>query len=125
MERLDECNRVELLKDTNARLGQFFTRFEGRAVSGSDQEVEALRQLERLLQRAGALLHTDLKRAAGADLLSEVDHYRQNLLRLRAQLDAMQSSTLEARERLISRDKHLQSLRDWCAATRSTRAATS
>ena len=56
MGRLDTNERLELLRRANAQLRQFFERFSGAPVLGTDEEVEALLQVERSLQSVGALL---------------------------------------------------------------------
>ena len=120
MGRLDTSERLELLRRANARLRQFFERFSGAPVLGTDEEVEALLQVERSLQSIGALLGEGrLQKSDDSETREEVFRYRANLVRLRDELATMQQSAAGCRARLDSRQKHLHAAQAWCAASRT------
>jgi hypothetical protein len=120
MERLDDNAALELLRRANARFGQFFRRFSGAPVLGSEEEVSALRQMEQTLQSVGALLDGRLQESSDSTLRQELARYRENLIQLRGELAAMQQSADGCRARLHSRQKHLHAAKAWCAASRAT-----
>jgi hypothetical protein len=112
---------VELLRNANETLQRFLAEFAGEAVHGTGKEVTAMLQLERTLQSVGRLLKSDLQASPDAELSDEIAHYRDNLLHLRQELSAMQSSASNCRAQLFTREGHLHAARAWCAATRATR----
>lgn len=120
MERLDEFDRLQSLRRANERFGRFFARFSGAPVLGTDEEVEALRQVESSLQSVGALLDGRLQSSRTVQVRDEIARYRVNLLRLRHELAVMQSAASDCRTRLLDRQKHLRAAQAWCAASRGT-----
>jgi len=120
MERLDEYDALLILQHANERLGRFFARFSGAPVLGTDEEVEALLQVENTLRAVGQLLNGRLQNNALPAMRDQLASYRANLLRLRQELAAMQSATLSCRARLVAREKHLHAAKAWCAASRAT-----
>ncbi len=111
MERIDEQASLVLLRRANERFRGFFARFSGAPVLGTDEEVEALLQVEQTLQSVGAFLDGRLQRSKTAQVCDELAHYRVNLVRLRHELATMQSAAIGCRARLASRQKHLQAAR--------------
>ncbi|MFZ0311877.1 MAG: hypothetical protein WAL85_04135 [Candidatus Korobacteraceae bacterium] len=120
MERIDEPASLELLRRANERFSRFFVRFAGAPVLGTDEEVQALLQIERSLQSVGVLLDGRLQRCQNGAVRDELARYRANLVRLRHELAIMQSAALSCRERLALRQKHLQAAKAWCTASRAT-----
>jgi len=120
MERIDDQAALELLRRANDRFGRFFARFSGAPVLGTDEEVEALLQVERTLQSVGAFLDGRLQRSQAAEVRDELERYRQNLLRLRQELAVMQNAAMGSQARLLARQKHLHAAKAWCAASRAT-----
>lgn len=120
MECIDDNAKLELLRRANARFGQFFQRFSGAPVLGTDEEVSALRQMEQTLKSVGALLDGRLQKSADGAVRHELTRYRENLIQLRAQLATMQQLAEGCRARLCSRQKHLQAAKAWCMASRAT-----
>jgi len=120
MERVDDQAGLEALRRANERFGRFFARFSGAPVLGTDEEVEALLQVEATLQSVGAFLDGRLQRSQAAAVRDELARYRANLVRLRHELASMQSAANSCRARLIARQKHLHAAQAWCAASRAT-----
>jgi hypothetical protein len=120
MERIDDCDRLQLLRRANERLRRFFARFSGAPILGTDEEVEALLQVEGTLQSVGTLLDGRLQSSRTAEVRDELALYRANLLRLRHELAIMQSAACDCRARLLERQKHLHAAQAWCAASRAT-----
>jgi hypothetical protein len=118
MARLEESAGVDLLRHANRSLREFLAR-NGEAVQGSDDDVQAMLEVERTLRAVGGelerLQHTDCP-----DVRVELELYRDNLVRLRRQLAIMQSAATECHARLFVREKHLRAAHEWCAATRTT-----
>ncbi len=119
MERLNEQDGVELLRQANQCFGRFFTRFSGAPVVGDDEEVKAMMQVEEALQAVGPYLDGRLQSNPSDEVREELARYRDNLLRLRLELTAMESSALDARARLSARQNHLEAAKEWCAASRT------
>ncbi|MGC2110495.1 MAG: hypothetical protein WA655_13315 [Candidatus Korobacteraceae bacterium] len=120
MERVDDNAKLELLRRANARFGQFFQRFSGAPVLGTEEEVDALRQMEQTLKSVGALLDGRLQSSTDGAVRQELARYRENLIQLRNQLASMQESAEGCRTRLYYRQKHLHAAKAWCAASRAT-----
>ncbi|MGD0930716.1 MAG: hypothetical protein ABR902_08705 [Candidatus Korobacteraceae bacterium] len=120
MERIDDQASLELLRRANERFRRFFARFSGAPVLGTDEEVEALLQVEQSLQSVGALLDGRLQGNKSTAICDELAGYRTNLVRLRQELAIMQSAALSCRARLAMRQKHLQAAKAWCTASRAT-----
>jgi hypothetical protein len=112
---------LDLLRNANETLHRFLAEFAGEAVQGTGKEVAAMLQLERTLQSVGRLLKGNLQASSDAGLRDEIAHYRDNLVRLRQELSALQTSASNCRARLFTREEHLHAARAWCAATRATR----
>jgi hypothetical protein len=120
MERVDEYDSLQLLRRANDRFGRFFARFSGAPVLGTDEEVEALLQVENTLQSVRAYLDGRLQCSQAAAIRDELARYRANLIRLRHELAVMQNAAMGCRARLSERNKHLQAAQAWCAASRAT-----
>ena len=112
---------VDLLRCANMRLENFFARFAGAPVLGTNEEVEALLQVERALHSVGPLLGGALERSDERETREQLARYRANLLRLRRELATMEASACDSRARLFARKKHLHAAQAWCAASRDTR----
>lgn len=110
---------LEVLRHANAHLGQFFARFSGAPVLGTNEEVGAMLQIERTLKSVGALLDQHSQQSADPEIREEFAKYRANLVRLLRELSAMQDSAASCRARLFARQKHLQAARASCAASRT------
>jgi hypothetical protein len=119
MERL-ERDLLETFCRANSTLASFFRAYSGQAVQGSTEELQAMLGVERILTEAGRLLRHELPRSADPEVRRELAIYRENLLRLRAELGAMQQSASAAQAHITVRRKHLDSARQWCAASRDT-----
>lgn len=113
-------NCLDLLRRANARLENFFARFSGAPVLGTDEEVEALLQVERAMRSIGTLLGKGLEESKDAETQQELARYRAHLLRLRRELAIMQDSAAGSRARLSARQKHLHAAQAWCAASCAT-----
>jgi hypothetical protein len=122
MERMtnDEQAGVELLRQANQCFGLFFARFSGVPVVGADEEVKAMIQVENALRAVGPYLDGRLQGNPVDEVQQELTRYRENLLRLRLELAAMESSALDTRARLSARQNHLAAAKEWCAASRAT-----
>ena len=112
----DALNR---LRRANDCLEKFFARFSGAPVLGTNEEVEALLQVEGALRSVRPLLRPSLEASQERQIQTEVVRYRANLLRLQRELAVMQDSASGTRARLFARQSHLQAARAWCAATRA------
>jgi len=120
MERMNRDTCLELLRRANAHLEHFFLRFSGAPVLGTNEEVDALLQVERTLHSVGALLKGGLQETKDRETQDELASYRANLLRLRRELAIMQDSAAGCRARLFARQKHLHAAQAWCAASRAS-----
>ncbi|HLI62434.1 MAG TPA: hypothetical protein VKV05_03465 [Terriglobales bacterium] len=120
MECLDERSGVELLRQANQCFGRFFARFSGAPVVGDDEEIKAMTEVENALRAVGPYLDGRLQRDSSTEVRQELSLYRDNLLRLRLELAAMESSALDARARLSVRQGHLKAAKEWCTASRAT-----
>ncbi len=118
---LDLAASLELLRSANESFRRFFEHFGGMPVRGTQAEVEAMLQVERTLRTVGRFLNGDLKASQDDAMYEEIARYRENLLRLRRELCAMQISAHRSRARLFTREEHLQAAQAWCEANRSTR----
>lgn len=121
MERIEEVSSLDVVRRANDGFRNFFARFAGLPVEGSEEELQAMLQIEGTLRSVGALLENGLASSKSADLHRELGEYRENLLRLRQELRRMESSATACRGRLFRREQHLRASRAWCAAARSTR----
>jgi hypothetical protein len=121
MPGLDAPVGLDLLRNANKTLHRFLAEFAGEAVQGTSREIAAMVQLERTLQSVGRLLKGNLQASQDAELRGEIAQYRDNLVRLRQELSALQDSASHCRARLFTREEHLHAARAWCAATRATR----
>lgn len=120
MEGIEGSAGLEVLLQTNERIGAFFARFSGAPVQGTQEEVEALLQLAAALRSVGALLDGQLQNSRASGVREELARYRANLLRLQAELGSMQSAAMLSRDRLLMRQKHLNAAKAWCMASRAT-----
>jgi len=120
MERIDDYDRLQVLRRANERLSRFFARFSGAPVLGTEEEVEGLLQVEGALHSVSALLDGRLQDSRTAEMRDEVARYRANLIRLRNELGVMQDAASSCKSRLVTRNKHLLAAQAWCAASRST-----
>ena len=118
MPGLDAPVGLDLLRNANKTLHRFLAEFAGEAAQDS-REIAAMVQLERTLQSVGRLEGS--ASLADAELRGEIAQYRDNLVRLRQELSALQDSAADCRARLFTREEHLHAARAWCAATRATR----
>lgn len=118
MECLETSTGLDALREANRSLRSFLAR-EARDVQGSDDDLNAMLEVERTLRMVGMQLDL-LRRSERADVRTELELYRDNLLRLRRHLGVMQVSATDCQARLFIRDKHLRAAQEWCAATRST-----
>lgn len=121
MERMNNGNELELLRRANLRLDHFLVRFARAAVFGTDEEVEAILEVQRTLESVGALLKQEIQRSKDEDVQSELAIYRANLIKLRRELAELQDCALSCQARLFARQKHLHAAQAWCAASRTTR----
>jgi hypothetical protein len=119
MGRLDEGACLELLRKTNVDLRGFLDRSSGVPVLGTNEEVDAMLRLEHALKSVGALLSEGVQSYSDSALREEFARYGENLLQLRQDLAAMQQSAQVCWERVRSRQDHLRSAKDWCAASRN------
>jgi len=120
MERIDEYDSVQLLRRANERFSRFFARFSGAPVLGTNEEVEALLQIENTLQSVRPYLDGRLQNSQTVQVRDEIAQYRANLLRLHNELGAMRNAAMGCRARLSQRNKHLHAAQAWCAASRAT-----
>lgn len=120
MERVEELPGLEVVRDANDHFRNFFARFGGVPVEGDEEELRAMLQLEGVLRSVGALLAAGLSNSRTPEMQSEFREYRDNLRRLREELKRMEVSAHACRDRLFSREQHLQATRAWCAAARAT-----
>ena len=119
--RVEPGVSLELLRSANQSFARFFAHFAGAPVQGTEEEVVAMCELEQTLHAVGRVLKNNLQASQDDELRNEIARYRDNLVRLRQELFAMQNSAVRCRERLSGRGEHLHAARAWCAATRSTR----
>ena len=117
MARLDESAALDVLRQANQRLSDFLAR-DLDSARGSDEEVRAMLQVERILRDVGPELD-HLQRSDGDEVRLELGLYRDHLLRLREQLGFLQQSAGERRARLFVRQKHLRAAQAWCASARA------
>ena len=117
---MSEDAKLETLRRANACFTRFFHRFSAAPVLGGKEEVEALLQVEAILDSVGQLLDGRLQNAQDHSVREELANYQQNLVRLRRQLAGMQQSALACQAHLDSRQKHLHAVKAWCAVARDT-----
>jgi hypothetical protein len=117
MERIEDGANLELLQRANVCFAGFFERFSGAPAAGPDEELRALLQLHEVLESVGALLDGRLPSAIGREIHAALDCYRQNLIRLRSQLNVMQQTAMARRQRLNLRQEHLRGASAWCIAS--------
>src|SRR5580698_30933 len=115
-----DCGSLELLRQANSRLTRFFDRFAGAPVLGTDEELQAMLEVERTLKSVAALLDGRLQSDPTVGVREELARYRVQLLRLRDELARMEQSAAGCRSRLSARHKHLHAAQAWCAASRAT-----
>lgn len=120
MERIDEYDSLQLLRRANERFTRFFARFSGAPVLGTDEEVEALLQVENTLHSVRTYLDGRLQGNQLVSVRDELARYRANLIRLHHELAVMQNAAMGCRARLSARQKHLHAAQAWCAASRAT-----
>jgi hypothetical protein len=121
MERMNSENELELLRRANLQLDRFLVRFARAVVLGTDEEVEAILQVQRTLESVGGLLKQDIQRSKDEDVQSELAIYRANLIKLHRELAQLQDSAAGCQARLFARQKHLHAAQAWCTASRATR----
>jgi hypothetical protein len=117
----DPAGILELVRSANDSFRSFFQRYAGMPVRGTDEEVEAMLEVESTLRAVGRLLRGDLKVSRDGEMGEELACYRDNLLRLRQELCSMQRSARQTRARLFTREEHLHAAQAWCETNRSTR----
>jgi hypothetical protein len=120
MERIDDQATFDLLRRANERFGSFFTRFSGAPVEGSDEEVEALLQVEQAMRSVGLFLDGSLQKNEAPAVREELARYRANLVRLQQELAGMQESAFACRARVANQRNHLRAAKEWCEASRTT-----
>jgi hypothetical protein len=118
MERLEKPAEIDVLRDANQGLRAFLARSAGD-VQGSEDDVGAMLEVERILRAVGRELDR-LRCCDRDDVRVELELYRDNLVRLRQQLGFLQKSATECQARLFIREKHLRAAQQWCAASHST-----
>ena len=119
MECLTDGASLELLQQANSCFGNFFRQFAGAPITGGDDELRALLEVQEMLESVGALLDGRLQSAGNRDVREALGCYHQNLVRLRHQLAIMQESAAGRRARLDLRREHLAGAQAWCAASRA------
>ncbi len=120
MERVKDGDSRELLHRANACLTGFFERFSGAPPAEPYEELRALLQLNATLESVGALLDGRVQSTADPGLREALGCYRENLIRLRSELAAMNKSAIARRASLDSRRDHLCGARAWCVVSRAT-----
>ena len=120
MDSINDHAALQGLRHANEYISQFFARFSGAPVLGAETEVEGMLRLASTLRSVGALLDGRLQSQQGEAVRDELARYRANLLRLQAELGAMQSAAAGSRDRLLMRQKHLNAAKAWCVASRAT-----
>jgi len=111
---------LNVLLTANARLANFFDRFSGMPVQGTQQEVEALSQVELALHSVGNLLNQGVQQSNDKKVREELAKYGTHLLRLQRELAVMQGVAADCRARLSARQKHLQAAQAWCNASQAS-----
>ena len=120
MDGIGNHRDLETLRHANDYIGQFFARFSGVPVGGTEKEVEDMLRLANTLRSVGALLGEGLQTKQGEAIRDELARYRANLLRLQAELGNMQSAAARSRDSLLMRQKQLNAAKAWCVASRAT-----
>ncbi len=117
-----ECleHDLELVRHANDEFSRFFARFSGSPVMGTDDEVYAMREIEKALRSVGSALQGKLRTSSRSEVRDELRLYRENLLRLRHELAEMEGSAMACRARLFTRERHLDAARSWCQTARAT-----
>lgn len=119
MECINDSAKLELLQRANSGLRRFFEQFAGAPVTGGDEELRALLQVQEMLESVGALLDGRIQSTSNRDVREALGCYRENLVRLRRQLAIMRESAIAHRACLDSRREHLSGAQAWCAASRA------
>jgi len=120
MECVNDTASLELLRRANTCFAGFFERFSGELAAGPEEELPALLRLHETLESVGALLDGRLQSTANPDVREALGCYRENLIRLRSELAAMNKSATARRASLDSRREHLCGARAWCVVSRAT-----
>jgi hypothetical protein len=120
LKSVPDCGSLELLRRANSRLTQFFDRFAGAPVLGTDEELQSMLEVEYTLKSVAALLDGRLQSDPAVGVRDELARYRVQLLRLRNELFRMEQSAASSRARLSARQKHLHAAQAWCEASRAT-----
>lgn len=120
MDGIGDQAALEKLRHANEYIGEFFASFSSAPVVGTEKEVEAMLRLANTLRSVGALLDECSQSRQAQDVRDELARYRANLLRLQAELGAMQGAATLSRDRLLMRQKHLNAAKAWCVASRAT-----
>ncbi len=115
-----DSGSLELLRRANSRLAQFFVRFAGAPVFGTDEELQSMLEVERTLKSVAAFLDGRLQSDPAVGVREELARYRVQLLKLRDELARMEQSAAESRAHLAARQKHLHAAQAWCSASRAT-----
>lgn len=119
MERVKE-DPILVLRRANEALAEFFGRYCGQQVVGTEEEIEALQHIEQTLSAVAPLLERPFRRAQDQEIRQELARYRENLLRLHRELGSLQQSAMHARASVFVRQKHLNAAKAWCDAARSS-----
>ena len=117
---MSDTVRLETLQRANSCFAQFFERFCGAPVLGTEEEVQALLRIEQTLDSVGVLLDGRLQDTQDPSVHEELAAYHQNLLRLRHELADMQASAMACQANLSSQHQHLHAVKAWCALARDT-----
>jgi hypothetical protein len=119
MANRDVDRDLQMLQGANLLFSQFFQRFSGSPVLGTDEEVQAMRQIEHSLQSVALALDSGLPNSVRPEVREELVRYRTNLLHMRQELIRMEISANEGRACLQARQKQMRAARAWCAASRA------
>lgn len=120
MERVSQDTPLDKLCRANERLTLFLNQFSAASVSGTDQEVECLLQVEQILQSVGMLLSEGVQDSEDPNLQQELRRYRDNLISVLRELSRMQKSAMACRARVCSSQQHLSAVKAWCITSRGT-----
>jgi hypothetical protein len=115
-----ENGQLQLLRRANHELEHFFEH-SSPAVAGTQEELEALLQVERVLCAVGATLEDVAQNISDGEMREELAAYQRSLLRLQQELGAMQTSATSCRARLFMRQQNLHAARAWCEVASAVR----
>lgn len=110
--------RLELLRQANDTLVSFLAAHGSDCVLGTDEEIAQLREVRLVLGSAGSALPDLLHCGLAPDAQTELMLYRENLVRLRAQLVALQAAALHSRTVLQRKTERLCNIQAWSTTSR-------